>query len=107
MLFPLSNKIELKNKKSRKVFLTKTFAYLVFCLECIMLILLCLRKKKIAADGIDLFPLVLVGGVLEAKKRWDIGKEVINYVSKDYPGIQSIRPKVSIFHIHLSSTNLD
>jgi hypothetical protein len=102
MLFPLSNKIELL----RKVFLTKPFAFLVFCRECIMLILLCLQKKN-AADGTDSFPLVMVGGILEAKRRWDIGKEVINYVSKDYPGVQSIRPKVSIFHIHLSSTNLD
>ncbi|XP_062153801.1 uncharacterized protein LOC133861985 [Alnus glutinosa] len=45
-------------------------------------------------DGKDSFPLVMVGGVLEANKRWDIGKEVINYISKDYPGVQSIRPKV-------------
>lgn len=44
----------------------------------------------------------MVGGVLEANKRWDIGKEVINYVSKDYPGVQSIRPKVSK-HISHSS----
>jgi hypothetical protein len=61
------------------------------------------KKKKNAADGKDSFPLVMVGGVLEANKRWDIGKEVINYISKDYPGVQSIRPKVSILHIHLSS----
>ncbi|KAG2717613.1 hypothetical protein I3760_03G183700 [Carya illinoinensis] len=45
-------------------------------------------------DGKDYFPLVMVGGVLEANKRWDIGKEVINYISKDYPGVQAIRPTV-------------
>lgn len=45
-------------------------------------------------DGKDSFPLVMVGGVLEANKRWDIGKEVINCISKDYPGAHSIRPKV-------------
>lgn len=45
-------------------------------------------------DGKDNFPLVMVGGVLEANKRWDIGKEVVNFISKDYPGVQPIRPKV-------------
>ncbi|KAF8410676.1 hypothetical protein HHK36_003208 [Tetracentron sinense] len=49
-------------------------------------------------DGKDSFPLVMVGGVLEANKRWDIGKEVINCISKDYPGACPIRPKVSILH---------
>lgn len=48
----------------------------------------------------------MVGGVLEANKRWDIGKEVINYISKDYPGVQAIRPTVRIFHIHLCSSYL-
>ena len=45
----------------------------------------------------------MVGGVLEANKRWDIGKEVINNISKDYPGVQPIRPKVSTF----SNSNLN
>ncbi|XP_065851092.1 uncharacterized protein [Euphorbia lathyris] len=45
-------------------------------------------------DGNSSFPLVMVGGVLEANKRWDIGKEVINCISRDYPGAVSIRPKV-------------
>ncbi|KAK6918036.1 ATPase, BadF/BadG/BcrA/BcrD type [Dillenia turbinata] len=45
-------------------------------------------------DGMGSFPLVMVGGVLEANKRWDIGKEVINCISKDYPGTVPIRPKV-------------
>lgn len=46
-------------------------------------------------DGKDLFPLVMVGKVLEANKRWDIGKEVIDCVTKTYPGAYPIHPKVS------------
>lgn len=42
----------------------------------------------------DNFPLVMVGGVPEANKRWDIGSEVINCISKDFPGALPIRPKV-------------
>ncbi|XP_058071608.1 uncharacterized protein LOC131220783 [Magnolia sinica] len=45
-------------------------------------------------DGKNSFPLVMVGGVLEANKKWDIGTEVINCISKDYPGACPIRPKV-------------
>lgn len=45
-------------------------------------------------DGKEQFPLVMVGGVLEANKRWDIGREVINCISKVYPGTLPIRPKV-------------
>lgn len=45
-------------------------------------------------DGKGSFPLVMVGGVLEANTRWDIGREVINCISKEYPGTLSIRPKV-------------
>ncbi|KAI4324571.1 hypothetical protein MLD38_030048 [Melastoma candidum] len=44
-------------------------------------------------DGKDPFPLVMVGGVLKAKKEWDLGKEVINCISKDYPGAYPIWPK--------------
>ncbi|KAG8659889.1 hypothetical protein MANES_02G090600v8 [Manihot esculenta] len=46
-------------------------------------------------DGNASFPLVMVGGVLEANKRWDIGKEVVNCISEDYPGALPIRPKVT------------
>jgi len=46
------------------------------------------------ADGMDQFPLVMVGGVLEANKRWDIGKEVIDCISKVYSGTRPVRPKV-------------
>ncbi|GMN54657.1 hypothetical protein TIFTF001_023787 [Ficus carica] len=40
------------------------------------------------------FPVVMVGGVLESNKGWDIGKEVVNYIQKLYPGAHPIRPKV-------------
>ncbi|KAM7497662.1 hypothetical protein LguiA_022076 [Lonicera macranthoides] len=45
-------------------------------------------------DGKVPFPLVMVGGVLETNKSWDIGKEVISCISKDFPGVLPIRPKV-------------
>ncbi|XP_050230265.1 uncharacterized protein LOC126679308 isoform X2 [Mercurialis annua] len=45
-------------------------------------------------DGNASFPLVMVGGVLQANKRWDIGKEVVNCISRDYPGLLPIRPTV-------------
>ncbi|KAG8662642.1 hypothetical protein MANES_01G131702v8 [Manihot esculenta] len=45
-------------------------------------------------DGNTSFPLVMVGGVLQANKTCDIGKEVINCISRDYPGACPIRPKV-------------
>lgn len=51
------------------------------------------------ADGKDTCPLVMVGGVLEANRKWDIGKEVINRVSKEFPRIHPIRPKVITFSI--------
>ncbi|KAJ6343506.1 hypothetical protein OIU76_005281 [Salix suchowensis] len=46
-------------------------------------------------DGKGSFPLVMVGGVLEANNKWDIGKEVVNHISKSYPGVLPIRPKGS------------
>lgn len=56
----------------------------------------------ILADGKGAFPLVMVGGVLEANRRWDIGKEVVNCISKYFPGVLPIRPKVSIIcHLFL------
>ncbi|CAK8538684.1 unnamed protein product [Lathyrus sativus] len=45
-------------------------------------------------DGKDAFPLVMVGGVLEANTRWDVGKEVMKCISKYFPGVVPIRPKV-------------
>ncbi|PON89649.1 ATPase [Trema orientale] len=53
-----------------------------------------LRLDLCGEDGKDSFPLVMVGGVLEANKRWDIGKEVVKCITKDYPGAVAIRPKV-------------
>ncbi|KAL5862749.1 hypothetical protein ACOSQ3_000263 [Xanthoceras sorbifolium] len=52
------------------------------------------RLRLCGEDGTDSFPLVMVGGVLEANKMWDIGKEVINFISKEYSGAFPIRPKV-------------
>ncbi|RZB67251.1 N-acetyl-D-glucosamine kinase isoform B [Glycine soja] len=46
-------------------------------------------------DGKSAFPLVMVGGVLEAnRRRWDIGKEVMNCISICFSGVIPIRPKV-------------
>ncbi|XP_047181746.1 N-acetyl-D-glucosamine kinase [Vigna umbellata] len=46
-------------------------------------------------DGKSGFPLVMVGGVLTAHRgSWDIGKEVINCITKQFPGVIPIRPKV-------------
>ncbi|KAK9132638.1 hypothetical protein Scep_012166 [Stephania cephalantha] len=52
------------------------------------------RLNLCGQDGNDCFALVMVGGVLAANKRWDIGKEVVSCISKDYPGAYPIRPKV-------------
>ncbi|KAI3826755.1 hypothetical protein L1987_00808 [Smallanthus sonchifolius] len=45
-------------------------------------------------DGKGSCPLVMVGGVLQANRKWDIGKEVISCISKEFPGMLPIRPKV-------------
>ncbi|KAG6498913.1 hypothetical protein ZIOFF_038665 [Zingiber officinale] len=52
------------------------------------------RLRLCGEDGKDIFPLVMVGGVLEANKRWDIGKEVVKCISKVFPGALPIQPKV-------------
>ncbi|GAB2280892.1 hypothetical protein Dimus_015513 [Dionaea muscipula] len=44
-------------------------------------------------DGSCSFPIVMVGGVLQANK-WDIGKEVMRCIRRAYPSAYSIRPKV-------------
>ncbi|KAI4308158.1 hypothetical protein L6164_031261 [Bauhinia variegata] len=51
-------------------------------------------ERLALCDGKGAFPLVMVGGVLEANRRWDIGKEVVNCISKHFPGVLPIRPKV-------------
>ncbi|XWS41029.1 hypothetical protein CRYUN_Cryun17cG0045900 [Craigia yunnanensis] len=45
-------------------------------------------------DGKNSFPLVMVGGVLEVNQRWDIGREVMDFITKNYPGALPFRPKV-------------
>ncbi|KAL3643747.1 hypothetical protein CASFOL_014562 [Castilleja foliolosa] len=53
------------------------------------------RLHLAGEDGNDTFPVVMVGGVLEANnKKWDIGKEVTDSILKAYPGACPIRPKV-------------
>ena len=49
------------------------------------------------ADGNSSFPVVMVGGVLEANKSWDIGTEVIKYIQTNYPAVHPIKPQVSIY----------
>lgn len=53
------------------------------------------------ADRKSSFPLVMVGGVIENNKKWDIGKEVINCITEEYPGACPIRPKVNILKLFL------
>ena len=60
----------------------------------------------INADGRASFPLVMVGGVLVANKKWDIGKEVVDFIRRDYHGVLPIRPKVIIF-LSFNATNLE
>lgn len=43
----------------------------------------------------------MVGGVLEANKRWDIAKEVVSCIHKNFPGAHPIRPKVSLVDMEL------
>ncbi|THF98464.1 hypothetical protein TEA_006727 [Camellia sinensis var. sinensis] len=45
-------------------------------------------------DGNGSFPVVMVGGVLEANRKWDIGKEVIDCIQKTYPKACPVKPKV-------------
>eukprot|EP01018_Ginkgo_biloba_P031079 Gb_03552 [translate_table: standard] len=52
------------------------------------------RLNLCGKDGLKSFPLVMVGGVLETNEGWDIGKQVVNCISKDFPGVFPIMPKV-------------
>ncbi|TVU43497.1 hypothetical protein EJB05_09973 [Eragrostis curvula] len=54
------------------------------------------RLRLCGEDGKDQFPLVLVGGVLEGNKKWNISGEVVNCISKVFPGVHPIRPEVVI-----------
>ncbi|KAK6142230.1 hypothetical protein DH2020_022578 [Rehmannia glutinosa] len=51
------------------------------------------RLELCGEDGKGPFPLVMVGGVLEANKRWDIGNEVMSCISR-ISWCSSIRPKI-------------
>ena len=37
----------------------------------------------------------MVGGVLEANRTWDIGKEVVKSIQEQFPGAHPITPQVS------------
>ncbi|GLJ40877.1 hypothetical protein SUGI_0845630 [Cryptomeria japonica] len=52
------------------------------------------RLNLCGKDGREAFPLVMVGGVLETDNGWDMGKEVVGYISKEFPGVLPIQPKV-------------
>ena len=70
-------------------------------LSWILIALNCIFFKSLIADGNGSFPIVMVGGVLEANKKWDIGKEVISCIQKNFPGAHPITPKVSIVDTEL------
>ncbi|KAF8712799.1 hypothetical protein HU200_028571 [Digitaria exilis] len=55
------------------------------------------RLRLCGEDEKDKFPLVLVGGVLEGNKKWDISGEVIKCISKVFPGTVPIWPEVCMF----------
>uniref|UniRef100_J3MVP6 N-acetyl-D-glucosamine kinase n=1 Tax=Oryza brachyantha TaxID=4533 RepID=J3MVP6_ORYBR len=52
------------------------------------------RLTLCGEDGNDQFPLVLVGGVLEGNKKWNISGEVVRCISEVFPGVHPIRPEV-------------
>ena len=45
----------------------------------------------------------MVGGVLEANKTWDIGKEVVKCIQEQFPGAHPITPQVSIDSLFLEA----
>ncbi|XP_057538757.1 uncharacterized protein LOC130816135 isoform X1 [Amaranthus tricolor] len=52
------------------------------------------RLHLCGQDKNGIFPVVLVGGILEANTKWDIARETINCIRQEYPGAYPIRPKV-------------
>ncbi|KAB5534967.1 hypothetical protein DKX38_018053 [Salix brachista] len=52
------------------------------------------RLHLCGEDGNGSFPVVMVGGVLEANKTWDIGKEVVKCIQEQFPGAHPIAPQV-------------
>lgn len=67
--------------------------------EAVEELAVCVRSvvRRLHLSGEDRsspFPVVLVGGVLEANNKWDIAKEIIKRIRRDYPGAYPVRPKV-------------
>eukprot|EP01018_Ginkgo_biloba_P034005 Gb_10698 [translate_table: standard] len=54
------------------------------------------RLNLSGKDGNQSFPLVMVGGVLETDDGWDMGKKVVSCISKDFPGVIPVQPKVGL-----------
>ncbi|KAG6790854.1 hypothetical protein POTOM_007023 [Populus tomentosa] len=52
------------------------------------------RLSLCGEDGNGFFPVVMVGGVLEANRTWDIGKEVVKCIQEQFPEAHPIRPQV-------------
>ncbi|KAL9252524.1 N-acetyl-D-glucosamine kinase-like protein [Drosera capensis] len=52
------------------------------------------KKLHLGGDGSCSFPIVMVGGVLQANKKWDIENEIMRRIWQAYPNAFSIRPKV-------------
>lgn len=52
------------------------------------------RLSLAGKDGTNSFPVVMVGGVLEGNKKWDIGKEVTKAILKVFPSACPVWPKV-------------
>eukprot|EP00249_Psilotum_nudum_P022775 c28640_g1_i4 orf=667-1743(+) len=52
------------------------------------------RLTLAGEDEMKPFPLVMVGGVLETDDGWDLGKQLIQYIYKLFPGVHPIQPKV-------------
>ncbi|KAJ6776741.1 ACTIN-LIKE ATPASE SUPERFAMILY PROTEIN [Salix koriyanagi] len=52
------------------------------------------RLSLCGEDGNGSFPVVMVGGVLEANRTWDIGEEVVKCIQDQFPGAHPIRPQV-------------
>ncbi|CAN1227839.1 N-acetyl-D-glucosamine kinase [Linum grandiflorum] len=52
------------------------------------------RLSLCGEDGKGRFPVVMVGGVLEANKGWDIGNEVMKCIRRHFSGAYAVRPQV-------------
>ncbi|KAJ4847027.1 hypothetical protein Tsubulata_039453 [Turnera subulata] len=52
------------------------------------------RLNLCGEDRSASFPVVMVGGVLEANGKWDIGKEVMKCIQEHFPSAIPVRPQV-------------